>query len=155
MGARFSTSDIRFELDRPAWALGALNDLPTHPLGRRRAGYRPAAPASRDRQFVVVRPAAPSLAPTRHHSACRRTGPGDSGGTSLLDVLVLWLVLIYVPARFETTLPGILTYQPDAPWIVIPLLFLAEIWGPVRTIAFGTLYLRERHPRAGAAASTL
>jgi hypothetical protein len=30
MGARFSTTDIRFELDLPAWALGALNDLPTH-----------------------------------------------------------------------------------------------------------------------------
>ena len=30
MGARFLTTDIRFELDLPAWALGALNDLPTH-----------------------------------------------------------------------------------------------------------------------------
>ena len=30
MGAHFSTTDIRFELDLPAWALGALNDLPTH-----------------------------------------------------------------------------------------------------------------------------
>ncbi len=29
MGALFSTTDIRFELDLPAWALGALNDLPT------------------------------------------------------------------------------------------------------------------------------
>jgi hypothetical protein len=30
MGALSSTTDIRFELDLPAWALGALNDLPTH-----------------------------------------------------------------------------------------------------------------------------
>jgi tRNA(Arg) A34 adenosine deaminase TadA len=30
MGAHFSTTDIRFELDLPAWALVALNDLPTH-----------------------------------------------------------------------------------------------------------------------------
>ena len=30
MGAHFSTTDIRFELDLPAWALGALNNLPTH-----------------------------------------------------------------------------------------------------------------------------
>jgi hypothetical protein len=73
----------------------------------------------------------------------------------LLDVLVLWLLLIYLPARFDTTLPAILAYQPDAPWIVLPLLFLAGIWGPVRTIALGALYLRERQPRAGAAASTL
>jgi CubicO group peptidase (beta-lactamase class C family) len=73
----------------------------------------------------------------------------------LLDALVLWLVLIHVPARFETTLPAILAYQPDAPWIVLPLLFLAGLWGTVRTITLGALYLRERYPRAGAAASTL
>ena len=74
----------------------------------------------------------------------------------LLDVVVLWLILIHVPARFETTLPAILTYQPDAPWIVLPLLFLAGTWGPVRTIALGTtLHLRERRPRTGVAASTL
>jgi hypothetical protein len=73
----------------------------------------------------------------------------------LLDALVLWLVLLHVPARFETTLPAILAYQPDAPWIALPLLFLAGLWGPVRTLAFGALYLRERHPRAGAAASTV
>jgi CubicO group peptidase (beta-lactamase class C family) len=73
----------------------------------------------------------------------------------LLDALVLWLVLIHVPARFETTLPAILAYQPDAPWIVMPLVLLAGLWGPVRTIALGTLHLRERHPRAGAAATTL
>ena len=65
----------------------------------------------------------------------------------LLDVLVLWLVLIYVPARFETALPAILAYQPDAPWIVMPLLLFAAIWGPVRTIAFGALYFRERFSR--------
>lgn len=73
----------------------------------------------------------------------------------LLDVLVLWLLLIYVPARFETTLPGILTYLPDAPWIILPLLFLAGLWGPVRTIALGALSLRERQPQASAAAPTL
>jgi hypothetical protein len=29
MGVRFSTTDTRFELDLPAWAVDALNDLPT------------------------------------------------------------------------------------------------------------------------------
>jgi hypothetical protein len=37
----------------------------------------------------------------------------------------------------------------------MPLVLLAGLWGPVRTIALGTLHLRERHPRAGAAATTL
>ena len=73
----------------------------------------------------------------------------------MLDALVLWLVLIHVPARFETTLPAILAYQPDAPWIILPLLFLAGLWGPVRTIALGASYLREPQRRATAAASTL
>lgn len=39
MGARFSTTDIRFELDIPAWMLVALNDLPTH-LRRSTRGWR-------------------------------------------------------------------------------------------------------------------
>jgi CubicO group peptidase (beta-lactamase class C family) len=64
----------------------------------------------------------------------------------LLDVLTLWLLLIEIPARFDTTLPAILAYQPDAPWLVLPLLLLAGIWGPIRTIGLTALYLRP--PRA-------
>ena len=30
MGARYSASDMRFALDLPAWAVHALNGLPTH-----------------------------------------------------------------------------------------------------------------------------
>jgi CubicO group peptidase (beta-lactamase class C family) len=72
-----------------------------------------------------------------------------------LDVLVLWLLLVHAPARFDTTLPAILAYQPDTPWFVLPLLLLAGIWGPVRTIALGALYYRGRPVRPSAAASTL
>jgi hypothetical protein len=59
-----------------------------------------------------------------------RRALGTLAAPLLLDVLVLWLLLIYVPARFETTLPAILAYQPDAPWIVMPLVLLAGLWGP-------------------------
>jgi CubicO group peptidase (beta-lactamase class C family) len=73
----------------------------------------------------------------------------------MLDAFVLWLVLVYVPTTFDVSLPVILTYQPDTPWIVLPLLFLAGLWGPVRTIALGALYFRERPRRPSAAGSTL
>ena len=73
----------------------------------------------------------------------------------VLDVFVLALLLVFIPAVFDTSLAEALTYQPDAPWIVLPLLLLGGLWGTVRTITLGALYLRERYPRAGAAASTL
>ena len=72
----------------------------------------------------------------------------------LLDVLTLWLLLIHVPARFDTTLPVILTYQPDAAWIVLPLLLLAGIWGPIRTIGLTALYIRRPQALADLAAPT-
>jgi CubicO group peptidase (beta-lactamase class C family) len=72
----------------------------------------------------------------------------------LLDAFVLWLLLIYVPTTFDASLPVILSYEPDTPWIVLPLLFFAGIWATVRTIALCALYLRDRPRRPSASAST-
>jgi hypothetical protein len=61
---------------------------------------------------------------------------------------------VYVPAVFDTSLAEALTYQPDAPWIVLPLLLLAGIWGPLRTILLAAMSYRGRHVRAVGAART-
>lgn len=66
----------------------------------------------------------------------------------LLDAVVLALVVLYIPTAFGASLTEALTFQPDAPWVLLPLLLLAALWGPARTITLVSLRTRTRPERA-------
>ncbi|MET1156023.1 MAG: hypothetical protein ABWX72_17675, partial [Arthrobacter sp.] len=51
-----------------------------------------------------------------------------------VDAFALWLCLIYVPARFDTSLPVILRQFLDVGISLVPVLALAILWSVPRTL---------------------
>jgi CubicO group peptidase (beta-lactamase class C family) len=73
-----------------------------------------------------------------------RTVFATTAAPLLLDILVLWIVLLVLPSHFDAPLAAILASVPDASLIAWPLLVLAGIWGPIRTIALLFLHVGGR-----------
>jgi hypothetical protein len=67
-----------------------------------------------------------------------------------LDVLVIWLYLLYAPEQYESTFWALLRGSPDLALVALPTLGLALIWGPVRTVLLAWFLLKARRSPASA-----
>jgi CubicO group peptidase (beta-lactamase class C family) len=58
-----------------------------------------------------------------------------AAGWLVPDLVVLWLVLWYIPAAFDTSLADLLRSLPDVALTLLPALVLVIGWAPARTVA--------------------
>ncbi|PTT61401.1 serine hydrolase domain-containing protein [Arthrobacter sp. HMWF013] len=64
----------------------------------------------------------------------RRTPLAWAAAALALDAFVLWLCLVYAPARFDTHLSVIIRQFPDVGVSLVPVLALAIVWPIPRTV---------------------
>ncbi|WP_193312819.1 serine hydrolase domain-containing protein [Georgenia subflava] len=103
-------------LQRYGWAIAAVFlglELVSLGWSVRRLRARPAGPSGVRSRTSLLRTALPPL---------------------VLDAVVVWLVLAYIPARFFTTPAELIRLNPDLGVLIVPGLALALVWGPLRTV---------------------
>lgn len=81
----------------------------------------------------------------------RATILAGTAAALVVDLAVLDLLLVQAPAWFKQPIEGIVQYAPDVGALLIPMVVLAGLWGPVRTVLL--LRVARRTPASRIAAS--